>query len=314
MTQVQLVTVNSEDNDVRIDRWFKRNFPKVSHTSIEKALRKGQIKVDGKKVESSYKVKEGEIIRVPPMIEYTREEKIKKEIDPKYIKDMRESLIYKDEDILVINKPAGLAVQGGVGIDVSVDSLLDFMRFDYTERPKIVHRLDKDTSGVLVLARKTSVAAKLGEAFRNKDMEKIYWAVVIGKPDKSEGKISIPLLKSDTGAGKEKVVANEKGQLATTFYRVMDNAADKVSLVELRPITGRTHQLRVHMAEIGHPILGDGKYGGKEAFVDGLGKKMHLHARKLTLPPVKGKQREFIAEVEGIMKKTLQELELNTNG
>lgn len=313
MTKVQLITVNNEDNDIRIDRWFKRNYPNVSHTSVEKALRKGQIRVDGKKVEASYRVKKGEIVRVPPMVEYERKEKPKKEIDPKYIQEILASVIYKDDEIIVINKPAGLAVQGGVGVDICVDMLLDYMRFDYLDRPKIVHRLDKDTSGILVLARKTSVAAKLGEAFRNKDMEKIYWAVVIGRPEQAEGKISIPLLKKDAGEGKEKVIADKEGQPATTFYKVLDFALDKLSLVELRPITGRTHQLRVHMSEIGHPILGDGKYGGKGAFIEGLNRKMHLHARQLTLPQEKGKKRSFTAEVTGAMKKTLKELEFNTN-
>jgi len=309
MSQVQMVTVVKDDNDIRLDRWFKRNFPKVSHISVEKALRKGQIRVDGQKVKSSHKVQEGSVVRVPPMVEYTRQEKPKKQIDEKYIKIIQDSVIYKDAEIIVINKPAGLAVQGGVGVDVCVDVLLDFLKFDYEQRPKIVHRLDKDTSGVLVLARKTNVAAKLSEMFRSKEAEKIYWSVVIKTPKIKEGKINMPLLKRDTGAGKEKVVYDEEGQNATTFYRVMDDLAGKVSLVELRPITGRTHQLRVHMSEVGHPILGDGKYGGKEAFIDGLSKKMHLHARSLKLP----NKPLFTADLTGDMKKTILELELDVN-
>ncbi|MCE3233460.1 MAG: rluC [Rickettsiaceae bacterium] len=309
MTKVQTVIVNSEDNDIRLDRWFKRNYPSVSHVSIEKALRKGQIRVDGKRVKASHRLKTGEIVRVPPMVEYVREPKAKPEIDKKYISAILESVIYKDDDIIIINKPADMAVQGGVGVKVSIDAILDHLKFDYEERPKLVHRLDKDTSGILLLARKTSVAAKFGEYFKNKNIEKIYWAIVVGVPEVNEGKVDLPLLKKDTGAGKEKVVVDEEGQTAITFFRVLEKVSDKMSLVELRPITGRTHQLRVHMAEIGTPILGDGKYGGADAFIDGMPEKMHLHARQITIPDYK---KPFVAKLNGVMQETFDMLGMSS--
>lgn len=305
MTKVQTVIVNQEDNDIRLDRWFKRNFPNFSHTSIEKALRKGQIRINGKKVTSATHVLTGEEIRVPPMVEYVKEEKPKPRIDEKYIKEIQQSVIFKDNDIIVINKPAGLATQGGVGINVSVDSLLDFLKFDYENRPKLVHRLDKDTSGVLVLARTSAVASSLTKSFKAKDIEKIYWALVVGAPDIEEGKIDLPISKQNVGAGKEKMTADEDGGKAITYYKVLENMGNKLSLVELHPITGRTHQLRVHMAHIGNPILGDGKYGGKLAFIDGLSKKMHLHARQIKLPLY---AEPFIANIQHNMGETFDKL------
>lgn len=305
MTKVQTITVNPEDNDIRLDRWFKRNFPNFSHTSIEKALRKGQIRINGKKATSATHVLTGEEIRVPPMVEYVREEKPKPRIDEKYIKEIQQSVIFKDKDIIVINKPAGLATQGGVGINVSVDSLLDFLKFDYENRPKLVHRLDKDTSGVLVLARTAATASSLTKSFKLKEIEKIYWALVVGTPDIDEGKIDLPISKQEVGAGKEKMTADEDGGKAITYYKVLENMGSKLSLVELHPITGRTHQLRVHMAHIGNPILGDGKYGGKLAFIDGLNKKMHLHARQIKLPSYK---EPFIANIQHNMAETFDKL------
>lgn len=305
MTKVQNIKVNIEDNDIRLDRWFKRNFPNVSHTSIEKALRKGQIRINGKKATSATHVLTGEEIRVPPMVEYVRDAKAKPRIDEKYIKEIQQSVIFKDDDIIVINKPAGLATQGGVGVNVSVDSLLDFLKFDYEKRPKLVHRLDKDTSGILVLARTASVAASLTKSFKTKEIEKIYWALVVGTPDIPEGKIDLPISKQEVGAGKEKMTADEDGDKAITYYKVLENMGNKISLVELHPITGRTHQLRVHMAHIGNPILGDGKYGGKLAFIDGLNKKMHLHARQVKLPSYK---EPFIANIQHNMAQTFDNL------
>lgn len=309
MTKVQQVTIQDEDAGIRLDKWFKRHYPNVSHTSVEKALRKGQIKVDGKKVKSNHRVSEGEIVRVPPMTEYEREEKPKARIDSKYIKIIQESVIYKDDDIIVINKPAGIATQGGVGVRVSIDDLLEYLKFDYENKPKLVHRLDKDTSGILLIARKASSASKLTKSFREKDMEKIYLALVVGIPKELEAKVSYPLLKADIGAGKEKVVVDlENGQNAVTYYKVLERLGRKLCLVELRPITGRTHQLRVHMAEIGNPILGDGKYGGKDAFIEGLSNKMHLHAYQIKVPDDSGKIKTYTAKLISPISDSFKEL------
>lgn len=315
MNKVELVKVTNEDDSIRLDRWFKRHHPDVSHGAVEKALRKGQIKVNSKKAKSNDRVSEGDEIRVPPLVvrdpnefkEFAKE----KAIPQKYIDMINESVIFKNDDIIVINKPAGLATQGGKNIDVSVDSLLDFLKFGNEMRPKLVHRLDKDTSGILLLARNTKIASKMGDKFRSRNMEKTYWALVIGCPNETEGKISLPILKRGAGAGKEKMVVDMKdGQRAVTFFKIMDNMAGRMSWLELKPETGRTHQLRVHMEAIGHPILGDGKYGGKEAFINGFSKKMHLHARHIRYMDDKGKIQEFTAEIKGNMAESFKLLEL----
>ncbi len=315
MTKVKQVEVIREDSGIRLDRWFKRNYPDVGHVAIEKALRKGQIRVDGKKAKAGQHVEAGQIIRVPPFDTSKRElpsDKPKKyEIgaDHVMVSQIQKSVVYKDKDIIVINKPHGLATQGGTGIKISVDSLLDYLKFESEDRPKLVHRLDKDTSGLLVLARKTAVASKLGEAFRNKNMEKVYWAIVVGSPRENEGKIDLPIIKREVGEDKEKIVVDrENGQKAVTYFRVLERFAEKMAFVELMPITGRTHQLRVHMAEMGTPILGDGKYGGKAAFVEGLSNKLHLHARKLALPIAGGKGKQFVADLSDHMLKTFKYL------
>ncbi len=305
---VKQVEISKEDDGIRLDRWFSRHYPKVGHGYIEKALRKGQIKVDGKKVKASFRVEEGQVIRVPPLQESDLDtKKPSREINKKskYIKILRENVIYKDEDVLAINKPHGLAVQGGSGVKDNVDGFLDFLQFESIERPKLVHRLDKDTSGVLLLARKTSIAAKLTEAFRDKNVKKIYWAVVVGVPAKKSGKIDIPIAKRESGQGRQKVQSGDDGQEAVTNYKVL-SSANGLSLLEMRPVTGRTHQLRVHALELGTPILCDGKYGGKTSFVDGIDKKLHLHAKKISIPDFIGRKLEVEAELPDHMRKTIE--------
>ena len=183
--------------------------------------------------------------------------------------------------------------------------MLGALQFEKDERPKLVHRLDKDTSGVLLLARRGAAAANMAELFRSKQTEKVYWAVLVGVPENKEGIITNKLSKSQVCAGKEKVRSDDDVKAATTHYKVLDNAGKQFSLVELRPITGRTHQLRVHMSEAGTPILGDGKYGGKLAFTNITNKQMHLHARKLTIP-YEDKPLKFEAELPGHMVATLK--------
>ncbi len=285
MAGVQNIAVSREDNGIRLDRWFKRHFPDFPHITMEKSLRKGDIRVDKKRVKSNARLEEGQMVRVPPY-KPRPATKLKKPVS--WTKDQENqllnSVIFKNADVVVINKPEGLSVQGGTGIKLSLDDMLDCLKFGNEERPKLVHRLDKDTTGVLLLARRPAAAANMAELFRHKQTEKIYWAVLAGVPKEKEGRISNKLLKGSVGAGKEKVQSDEDGKQATTHFRVIAAAGKEFSLIELIPITGRTHQLRVHMAEAGTPILGDGKYGGKSAFSDYTNKKMHLHARKLTIP------------------------------
>ncbi len=308
MAGVQNITVSADDDGIRLDRWFKRNFPDFAHVTMEKALRKGDIRVDKKRVKSNARLEQGQIVRVPPFKPKPQTAKPLKKA-PKWSQEQEQLLIdnviFKNSDILVINKPAGLPVQGGSGIKLCLDDMLDCLKFEKEERPKLVHRLDKDTSGVLLLARRPAAAANMAELFRSKQTEKVYWAVIVGVPKEKEGKISNKIMKASTGSGKEKVSSSEDGKQATTYYRVLDTAGKEFSLVELIPITGRTHQLRVHMSEAGTPILGDGKYGGKLAFANNTNKSMHLHARKLTIP-YENKTLKFEAELPGHIISTLK--------
>ncbi len=285
--------VDEADSDIRLDRWFKRHYPGLTHGGLEKALRKGEVRVAGKKAKSSDRLVSGQAIIIKFDIKTATakamEERKKPEVNRVSLDDIamiQESVLYKDADVIVINKPPGLAVQGGTGVTKSVDSLLDALKFELKERPKLVHRLDRDTSGILVLARSAKVATRLMHAFSKKEAEKIYWALVKGVPEIRQGKIDIPLSKQDDGDIEKVGIDEEDGKRAVTFYTVIDNLSKMLSWVELMPVTGRTHQLRVHMAEIGHPILGDGKYGAREAFIDGmeLSRKLHLHARRLVIP------------------------------
>lgn len=279
--------VEAADNGIRLDRWFKRHFPHVPHGMIEKSLRKGDIRVGGKKAKAADRIEAGQVIRVSMQFavgSLQKKNTANRQLPTADIRFMQSLVLYKNADVIVINKPAGLAVQGGSKITRSVDGLLDALRFESRERPRLVHRLDRDTSGVLVLARSASVAARLMKAFSGKAMEKTYWALVKGAPDINEGKIDLPLAKQEEG-DIEKVAVNEKeGKRAVTLYRVVERLSRTLAWVELTPVTGRTHQLRVHMAAIGHPIIGDGKYGGRASIIEGLSNKLHLHARRIRMP------------------------------
>ena len=285
-----VIAVSAGEAELRLDRWFKRHFPALTHGRLEKLLRTGQIRVDGKRAKANLRLAAGQIVRVPPMElpaqpAADRPRPRAKAADEKLADDLRRRVLYRDRDALVIDKPAGLAVQGGTSTEVHLDGLLDALRFDAGERPRLVHRLDKDTSGVLVLARHASAAARLAEAFRLKETRKIYWAAVVGEPKPRHGRIDIALSKQGSGHG-EKVHPDEEGQRAVTYYSVVEHAGKRAAWLALMPITGRTHQLRAHCVALGTPILGDGKYGGQGAFIAGseLPRQLHLHARSIRLP------------------------------
>jgi len=307
--------VEAEDDDIRLDRFFRRYFKNVGHVTLEKALRKGSIRVNGKRVKSSTRLHEGDLIRIPPFQAYPDKFPAKSAV-PHIVTDaerkmIQAAVIYKDAQLLVLNKPAGLAVQGGSGITVSVDLLLDALRFDAKERPKLLHRLDKDTSGVLMLARTAKAAGRFAALFKGKGLQKEYLAVVSGVPTEPAGSIDVPIAKSE---GKyEKVRSNPKGQHALTHYRVLDEVANMAALVHLMPVTGRTHQLRVHMSVIDTPVAGDGKYGGKDAFIEGIASRLHLHAWKITFPGDKGTDITVKAPLPLHMKKTLSFLGLSVD-
>jgi 23S rRNA pseudouridine955/2504/2580 synthase len=289
MSNIQAVTVTGDEDGIRLDRWFRRHFADLSHGRLEKLLRTGQVRVDGGRSKSSTRLEAGQVVRVPPLGP-PRGQPAKKHAPPAFseseLKSIQAMVIHRDDDVLAINKPPGLAVQGGSGLKQHLDAMLDGLRFGEPERPRLVHRLDKDTSGVMVLARNSFAATKLAAAFRGRDAEKVYWALVVGAPRPRTGKIVSELAKSG-GKGNQKMTETEDGGLrAVTEYTVIDEAGDRVAWLSLRPQTGRTHQLRVHCAKLGTPILGDGKYGGREAFVDGIAGPllMHLHARSLRIP------------------------------
>ncbi len=291
MSAAASISVEPAEGEIRLDRWFKRHFPALPHGRLEKLLRTGQIRVDGKRVKANLRLAPGQVVRVPPLDDAVPASSSKplaaraRPADDKQAAELRRRVLFRDRDALVIDKPAGLAVQGGTSTDVHLDGMLDALRFDAAERPRLVHRLDKDTSGVLVLARSAAAAARLTEAFRRKEARKIYWAVVVGVPKLSEGKIDLALSKQGSGHG-ERVRPDEDGLRAVTYYSIVEQAWRRAAWLALMPITGRTHQLRAHCVALGTPILGDGKYGGQESFIAGadLPKQLHLHARSIRLP------------------------------
>jgi 23S rRNA pseudouridine955/2504/2580 synthase len=292
-------TVENDDDGIRLDRWFKRHCPGFPHSMLEKCLRKGQVRVDGKKALANARIMAGQVITYPDMVqEAVQAPKPKKTVSENDLAEIRKWVIYRDSNLIVINKPHGLAVQGGTKITKSVDGLLDGLMFDAKVRPKLVHRLDRDTSGVLVLGRSSKAAAHLAKGFLGKDIEKVYLALVVGLPQPLNGKINLPLSKADMSPGYERMgVDEEEGKVAITEYRVLDSLARKYALVELKPITGRMHQLRVHMEAIGCPIVGDPKYGSHSNNASGLGvsDSLHLHARRIIIPAFGGEKKVDIS-------------------
>ena len=286
MSGVQTITVTADEAQIRLDRWFKRHYPDLAHGRLEKLLRTGQIRLDGRRAEAGDRVAAGQAVRVPPLGEVappTERPLHPAPIRPSDAAMLRNAVLHRDEDVIVIDKPAGLAVQGGTGTERHLDGLLDALRFDAPERPRLVHRLDKDTSGVLVLARSASVAATLAAAFRGKTVRKVYWALTVGVPKPRQGRIDLPLAKLMGGGGERVVADDEDGKRAISFYRTIAHAGTKIAWLALEPLTGRTHQLRAHAAAIGTPILGDGKYGAALAHPAGVpnARRFHLHARAI---------------------------------
>ncbi len=291
---IQTITVATEDGTLRLDRWFRRHYPQLVHARLEKLLRTGQVRVDGKRAKAGDRVEPGQAIRVPPIGDAPTPSVPHQPRPRPTDRDeaaLRDRVIYRDDWAIVIDKPPGLAVQGGTNTERHVDQLLDGLRFDSAERPRLVHRLDKDTSGVLLIARTPAAAVHFTRAFRDKTTRKIYWAAVVGAPEMAQGRIELALAKLP-GRGGERVRPDEEaGKDAVTYYRVIDNAGERASWLALLPMTGRTHQLRAHCAAIGTPILGDGKYGGAGAHLGGgfAAHALHLHARSLEIPhPVGG--------------------------
>lgn len=284
---VRQFTVKADDDGIRLDRWFKRHMPDTSFNLVSRWARTGQLRVDGARATPGDRVTEGQVIRVPPA-EPAKPEKPGRprpqrvKLSDEQIDFARSLVIHRDDAALVLNKPPGLATQGGTKTTEHVDGLLDALQFEAEGRPKLVHRLDKDTSGALLVARTARAAAAFSKNFSSRTARKVYWALVVGVPSIEDGIIDLPIGKQP-GTGGEKMQVDEKeGQPSRSRYRVIARAGNRAAWVELQPFTGRTHQLRVHMAAIGFPIVGDGKYGGPEAFLTGgISRKMHLHARRI---------------------------------
>ena len=283
---VRQFTVGHDDDGVRLDRWFKRHLPQVGFAMVSRWARTGQVRVDGKRADVDTRLVAGQTLRVPPGGEKTpggKAPRPKRELSEEEIELADSMVLTQDRAAIVLNKPPGLATQGGSGMKQHVDGLLDAYASE-GPRPRLVHRLDKDTSGVLLIARTPGSAAYFSKRFSGRSAQKIYWALVMGVPSIDDGMIELPLAKQPGTGGEKMHVDEEGGQPSRTRYRVLDRAGNRAAWVELHPLTGRTHQLRVHMAAIGHPIVGDGKYGGQEAFLSGtISRKMHLHARRLII-------------------------------
>ncbi|WP_126172090.1 RluA family pseudouridine synthase [Altericroceibacterium xinjiangense] len=289
--KVRQFTVAADDDGIRLDRWFKRHLPQIGFATVSRWARTGQIRVDGGRAKPEDRLATGQVVRVPPGGENTAPApRTRKPLTEEEIASAEAMVIEKTRAAIVLNKPPGLATQGGTKTHSHVDGLLDAYVGDDEPRPRLVHRLDKDTSGVLLVARTPGSAAFFSKRFSGRSAKKVYWALVVGVPDLSEGLIEASLAKQPGTGGEKMHVDEENGQPAKTRYRVVDRAGNRAAWVELHPLTGRTHQLRVHMAAIGHPIVGDGKYGGQDAFLTGtISRKMHLHARRLVIDSPDGK-------------------------
>jgi len=302
---VRQFVVGYDDDGIRLDRWFKRHLPDTSFNLVSRWARTGQLRVDGARADPGDRLVAGQTLRVPPAepakAAAAAAAKPKRERAP--LSDEQTALalgmvIHTDPQAIVLNKPPGLATQGGTKTTEHVDGLLDALMFENEGRPKLVHRLDKDTSGALLIARTARAAAFFSKSFSGRTARKVYWALVAGVPEIEDGLIDLPIAKQPGTGGEKMHVSEVEGQASRTRYRVLEQAGNRASWVELQPLTGRTHQLRVHMAAIGHPIVGDGKYGGLDAFLTGgVSRKMHLHARRIRIDHPDGGRVDVTAEL-----------------
>ncbi|PQZ81722.1 MULTISPECIES: RluA family pseudouridine synthase [unclassified Brevundimonas] len=289
--EVQTLYVAEDEHDIRLDRWFKRRWPHLTHIQVEKMARKGEIRVDGSRVKPQDRLTAGAAVRVPPLPEANpRKPGDLHELTERDVAYAKSLVLYEDDMVIALNKPHGLAVQGGTKTTKHVDRLLSAWG-EGMDRPRLVHRLDRDTSGVLLLGKGPEAAKRLAGAFARRQAKKTYWAIVIGNPKPSAGQIDMALKK--TGINDFEMMRpadpkDPKGEPAETAFATISRAAHRAAWMALRPFTGRTHQLRAHMAAIGHPILGDPKYGDdKSRELSGV-LKLQLHARRIELDHPRG--------------------------
>jgi 23S rRNA pseudouridine955/2504/2580 synthase len=293
-TKVQTVVVTADEDNMRVDRFLEARFPGLSFSHIQRIVRKGELRVNGKRADSKDRLQAGQSIRIPPLRLDTPKTASKlSEAEEKTLAALKAMILYEDDDVLVLNKPAGLAVQGGSGTTRHVDQMLEVMRDAKGQKPRLVHRLDKETSGCLLVAKTRFAASQLTGSFRHRSARKIYWALVAGVPKPKQGRISTYLAKEESEDDSIMRIAahgDEGASHAVTYYAVVETSATKLAWVSLKPVTGRTHQLRAHMAHIDHAIVGDPKYFNKENWElpGGLQNRLHLLARRIVIPHPRG--------------------------
>jgi len=311
MSGVRQQVVSRTEDGMRLDRWFAVHFPQVSFGQLQKLMRTGQVRIDGGRVKPDSRVASGQVVRIPPV--GSGHDPNAPRVNTKEADYLRELVLYEDDDLYVFNKPSGLAAQGGSGTPRHLDGLLKNLPNKKGEAPRLVHRLDRDTSGCLVVAKTRAAASHFGEVFRSHEARKIYWAVVAGNPKPPQGRISCFLSKQPTADGEQMVVVPDGTPGAVhsvSYYSTTDVAARRFAWVTLKPVTGRTHQLRVHMAQLGTPILDDPRYFNIENWqgAPGLGEGLHLHARRIALPLPGGGRLDVSAPLPPHMAQTFEAL------
>ncbi|MDC0148201.1 RluA family pseudouridine synthase [Alphaproteobacteria bacterium] len=313
MSSVHHRKVKPEDDGLRLDRWFRKYFPGLTQGRLEKILRRGLVRLDGKRVKASERVLTGQSLRIPPEVPTDHQSPTAKQIEvpQSLIEQIEASILHRDKHMLVINKPSGLAVQGGSKTKIHIDAILPALQYEAEEAPRLVHRLDRDTSGVLILARNRKAAQFLTRHFATRDVEKIYWGLAYGVPRPSSGSITVPLAKRPAADGGERVRPVDKSDpdamSAHTDFSEVSRVGQRFSWLAFRPRTGRTHQIRAHAAAIGHPLVGDTKYRDENQDADTggiLAKKLHLHARSIILPHPAGGRFTCHAPLTGHMAET----------
>lgn len=306
--------IGRDDDGIRLDRWFKRHYPALTHGTLEKLLRTGQVRVDGSRAKASDRLSEGQMLRLPPLVTEGDLTEKPRAPAPQMQGSLEDTILHMDASVIVINKPSGLATQGGSGLTKHVDGMLDSLMFERRQRPRLVHRLDRDTSGVLVIARTAPAAAALAKSLADRDASKIYWALTKGVPEKKMGTVKAALVKEGGHGphGRDEKMAvrdSEDAKHAMTDYKVMGEAGTDFAFVAAKPVTGRTHQIRVHLAFLGTPIVGDFKYGNTDAKGTGaIADRLHLHARCIDIAHPDGGRLRVIAPLPPHMRASFETL------